>query len=109
MYPQIVDNPSYEPKSIICAIEEKFKYKISYGKAYRAKQIALEMRWETYEASYDNLPKLLHTICQRNPESYYDLKSYPCVTRPGKQVLQRSFLALVHAFRYLLIVGHSYA
>ena len=45
MYPLIVDNPSYEPKSIICVVEEEFKYKISYNKAYRAKQKALEMRW----------------------------------------------------------------
>ena len=37
MYPLIVDNPSYEMKSIICAVEEEFKYKISYNKAYRAK------------------------------------------------------------------------
>ena len=44
MYPLIVDNPSYEPKSIICAVEEEFKYKISYNKAYRAKQKALKMR-----------------------------------------------------------------
>jgi hypothetical protein len=56
MYPHIVENPGYEPKSIICAIEEEFKYKISYGKAYRARQKVLEMRWGTYEASYDNLP-----------------------------------------------------
>jgi len=42
MYAQIIDNPSFKPKSIICAIEEKFKYKISYNKAYRAKQKALE-------------------------------------------------------------------
>jgi outer membrane phospholipase A len=31
MYSQIVENPSYEPKSNICAIEEKFRYRISYG------------------------------------------------------------------------------
>ena len=37
MYPLIVDNPSYEPKSIIFVVEEEFKYKISYNKAYRAK------------------------------------------------------------------------
>jgi hypothetical protein len=37
MYPQIIDNPSFKPKSIICAVEEKFKYQISYNKAYRAK------------------------------------------------------------------------
>jgi len=93
-YPLIVDNASYEPKSIICAVEEEFKYKISYNKAYRAKQKALQMRWGTYEASYHNMPALLHTICLRNPGSYYDLKTYPCAQKPGKQVLQRSFLAL---------------
>jgi len=62
MYPLIVDNPSYEPKSIIYAVKEEFKYKISYNKAYRAKQKALEMRWGTYKASYHNMPALLHTI-----------------------------------------------
>jgi hypothetical protein len=29
-----------------------------------------------------------------NPGSYYDIKDYPCVEKPGKLVLQRSFLAL---------------
>ena len=94
MYPQIVQNPSFKPKSIVCAIEEKFKYKISYSKAYRAKQKALEMKLGTFKASYDNLPVLLHTICQRNPGNFYDVKTYPCAQFPGKQVLQRSFLAL---------------
>ena len=94
MYPHIVQNPSYEPKSIIRAIEEYFKYKISYGKAYRAKQKALEMRWGSYEASYDNLPKLLHTKCQRNLGSFYDPKTFPCLAKPEKQVLQQAFLAL---------------
>ena len=47
-----------------------------------------------YEASYHNMPALLHTICLRNPVSYYDLKTYPCAQKLGKQVLQRSFLAL---------------
>ena len=92
MYHLIVDNPNYEPKSIICAVEEEFKYKISYHKAYRAKQKALEMRWGTYEASYHNMPVLLHTICLRNPGSYYDLKTYPCAQKPGKQVLRLGHL-----------------
>ena len=52
MYPLIVDNLSYESKSIIRAVEEEFKYKIRYNKTYRAKQKALQMRWGTYEASY---------------------------------------------------------
>jgi hypothetical protein len=44
MYSQIVQNPAYELKSIVYAIEEKFRYRISYGKAYSAKKKVLEQR-----------------------------------------------------------------
>jgi hypothetical protein len=103
MHSQIVENPSYEPKSIICASEEKFTYMICYGKAYRAKKKVMEMRWCTYEESYNNLSSLLNTIVVLNPGTYYDIKTYPLVARPGKLVLQRSFLALepcIEAFRH---------
>jgi hypothetical protein len=94
MFAKIVENPAYEPKSINLAIEEKFRYQISYGKAYMTKKKVMEMRWGTYEASYDNLPRLLNTIATLNPGSYYDIKTYNLVSMPGKQVLQRAFLAL---------------
>jgi hypothetical protein len=38
MFAKIVENPAFEPDSIILAIEEKFRYHISYGKAYMAKK-----------------------------------------------------------------------
>jgi hypothetical protein len=47
MFAKIVENPAYEPKSIILAIKEKFRYQISYGKAYMAKKKVMEMRWGT--------------------------------------------------------------
>jgi hypothetical protein len=84
MFTKIVENPAFEPKSIILAIEEKFGYHISYGKAYMAKKKVREMRWGTYEASYDNLPRLLNTIAALNHGSYYDIKAYDHVSRPGK-------------------------
>jgi hypothetical protein len=102
MYPHIVNSPEYAPNTIIGAIEEKFGYTISYSKAYQAKKKVLEHRWGTYEVYYHNLPSLLHTIVQMNPGSYYDIKDYPCVEKPGKLVLQRSVLALdacVEAFK----------
>jgi hypothetical protein len=37
-----------------------------------------------------------------NPNSYNDIKDYPCQQKPGKLVLQRSFLALgayIEAFK----------
>jgi hypothetical protein len=58
------------------------------------KKKVMEMRWGTYEASYDNLPRLLNTIAMLNPGSYYDIKTYNLVSRLGKQVLQQTFLAL---------------
>jgi hypothetical protein len=94
MFAKIVENPAYEPKSIILAIEEKFKYQISYGNTYMAKKKVIEMRWGTYEASYNNLPRLLNTIATLNPGSYYDIETYNLVSRLGKQVLQRAFLTL---------------
>jgi hypothetical protein len=52
MFAKIVENPAFEPKSIILAIVEKSRYHISYGKVYMAKKV-MEMRWGTYEASVD--------------------------------------------------------
>ena len=50
---------------------------ISYAKAWRAKQKVFEMRFGTYEASYDNLPRILEAIVHRNPESAFDTYSVP--------------------------------
>jgi hypothetical protein len=75
MYGMIVANLSFEPKSIIKYIQEKYKYTISYEKAWSAKQKVLEIRFGTFEAAYDNISRLVAVIYQRNSESYYDLKS----------------------------------
>jgi hypothetical protein len=102
-YPHIVKTPEYAPKTIIGAIEENFGYTIGYVKAYQAKKKVLEHRRGTYEASYHNLPNLLHTIFQMNLDSYYDIKDYPCVEKPCKFVLQQPFLALgacIRAFKF---------
>jgi hypothetical protein len=109
MYPHIVNTPEYAPKAIISAIEEKFGYTISYDKAYQAKKKMLEHRWGTYETSYHNLPNLLHTIVQMNPGSYYDIKNYPCVEKPSKLVLQRSFLALGVCIQTFKFADRSFA
>jgi hypothetical protein len=107
MYPTIVKCTSYEPKAIIGATKEKFGYTISYDKAYQAKKKVLKHRWGTYEACYHNLPNLLYTIVQMNPDSCYDIKDYPCEEQPDKLVLQRLFLALdvcIQAFKLCRLV-----
>ncbi|WVZ61673.1 hypothetical protein U9M48_011510 [Paspalum notatum var. saurae] len=77
MYGHILDVPYFKPKKIIREIELEHKYTISYAKAYRAKQKVFEMRFGTYEDSYDNLPCMLATIAERNPGTYYDVMYFP--------------------------------
>ena len=103
MYARIVENIRFEPKSIINTIEEDFKYTISYSKAWKAKQKVIEQRFGTYEASYDNLPRLLHTVSQRNVGTYFDIMDVENPTVPGKLILHRAFFALgqcINAFRH---------
>nr|AAX95097.1 transposon protein, putative, mutator sub-class [Oryza sativa Japonica Group]ABA91665.1 transposon protein, putative, Mutator sub-class [Oryza sativa Japonica Group] len=102
MYAHVIDNLTYEPRSIIRHIEETYKYTISYAKAWRAKHKIIEMRFGTYEASYDNLPRLLGVIEGRNPGSSYEVKKFPSIEHPGKSVLQRAFLAL-HACKMAFV------
>nr|CAE04262.3 OSJNBa0089N06.23 [Oryza sativa Japonica Group] len=88
-------------------IENKFKYTISYAKAWRAKQKIIEMRYGTFEASYDNLPRLLATIAQRNNNTYYDLHTFTSVDDRTKSVLQRAFFSLgacINAFVHCRLV-----
>ena len=65
MYRFIMDNLNYEPKMIVRHIEQTYQYTISYLKAWWAKQMVFEMRFGTYEASYDNLPRMLSQIAAR--------------------------------------------
>ena len=67
MYPRIVGNTKFEPRSIIRAIEEDFQYTISYSKAWRAREKVIEMRFVMYETSYDNVPKFSTRHCLEEP------------------------------------------
>ena len=87
VYGLIIDKMDYEPRLIIRHIEQTFHYTISYVKAWRAKQKVFEMRFGTYEASYDNLPRMLSQVAARNSGSFYDTSLIPTMTR-GQSILQ---------------------
>ena len=106
MYGLIMDNLNYDPKMIVRHIEQTYQYIISYLNAWRAKQKVFEMRFGTYEASYDNLPRMLSQVAARNPGSFYDTSLIPTMTR-GQSILQRVLFCLgayVRAFQYCLLI-----
>jgi hypothetical protein len=54
-----------------------FEYEVNYGKAWRAKQLALKMVYGDWEESYAVLPKQLQAMKARNPGMVYDVEGYP--------------------------------
>jgi len=65
-----------------------------------------EMRFGTYEASYDNLPGMLAKIGERNSGSHFDIQHFPSMIG-GPSIFHRAFFCLgacVRAFQYSLPV-----
>ena len=67
LYSEIIEKRDMECSFIQQSVRRQFKYDITYHKAWRAKQIVLEKRWGSYEASYCNLPRVLNILKERNP------------------------------------------
>ena len=106
IYGLVIKKMHLEPKMIIQHVQRKYHFTISYAKAWRAKHRVFERRFGTYEASYDNLPRLLETIVQRNAGSAYSVKQIPNHTG-GPSILQRAFFCLgpcMRAFQFCLPV-----
>jgi len=84
-------------------VRVRFKYNISYGKAWRAKQRALEERFGSFFDSYDSVVRLLHTLQARNPGTYVDIQHFVHPEYPTVRVLQRLFFTFgvcVQAFHH---------
>lgn len=115
VYGHVMKNLNFEPMLIIMHIKvKKYKHTISYAKAYRAKQKAIETRFGTFKASYDNLLKLLAIIQFRNPGTCIDLQHYSSAKNDegNASILQKAFfsfaaciLAFVHRCLILCIDG----
>lgn len=92
LYSEIIEKRDMECSFIQRAVRRQFKYEITYQKAWRAKQIALQKRWGSYEASYSNLPRVLEIIKDKNPGTYTAFQESIYQDRP--RVFRRAFLSL---------------
>ena len=70
-------DPSYAPKAIRRDMKEDFGVQITYQKAYRAKERALEHINGSHEEAYRYLPKYCEEIERSNPGSTATLKINP--------------------------------
>ena len=92
-----------EVKAVQTKVFARLKYRISYGKAWRAKHAALERRFGSYFDAYDYVVHLLHTLQQRNPGTYIDIQDMFMPEFPTVRVLHRLFFSFgvcIEAFRH---------
>jgi len=103
LFNEIIKKKDMEVKGVQTAVKERWNYDIPYGKAWRAKQRALENRFGTFFDSYDNVVRVLHTLKERNPGTYVNVQHFTKDTIPGYKILQRVFFSFnicIEAFRY---------
>jgi len=63
----VKENPSTPIKSLIAEIKNRFRYSVSYDKAWNGKQKALAKEFEDWEESYNELPRWYQAVQQSNP------------------------------------------
>jgi hypothetical protein len=59
--------------ALIKAIHYLTTYRVSYGKAWRAKQHTLTLLWGDWKETYAKVPILLHVIAHFNPGTRCDI------------------------------------
>jgi hypothetical protein len=101
LYSEIVERKAMEVKAIQTKVFVRFHYRISYGKAWRAKQMALEQRFGSYIDAYDCVVRLLRTlineayrppfrrVCRENSH-HRTLEVTPAVTSHACSSLERN-------------------
>ncbi|CAK8561076.1 unnamed protein product [Lathyrus sativus] len=99
---------SLKLKVIITHILEKYRYIISYRKAWTIKCKAIKSLYRNWETSYNDLPQWILVIKTYLPGTIIDLQTLPAISNDGSQLSgKRIFRRLFWAFRPC-IRGFSY-
>ncbi|XP_024628916.1 uncharacterized protein [Medicago truncatula] len=80
-------------KVIIAHIREKFNYTVSYRKAWRARNKAIESIYGNWEESYEELPQWLMVMEKDLPGTIIDFQSDPSTEVANETVFKRLFWA----------------
>jgi len=79
--PQVRSDSSIKPNAIKNYFKDQYGVEISYNKAYRAKQRAVEQINGSHEEAYNLLPKYCEEILRSNPGSTVQLEIDPITNR----------------------------
>ena len=95
--------PTITVSAFIEIIFLHYNYYVKYGKAWRAKQCALELIFGDWEQVYERLPVMLNAMKAVNPGMHFEYLHKEGETRNEKQVFGRAFWAFgqsIKAFKH---------
>jgi hypothetical protein len=94
--------PNMKVRTIIKTVEALYGgYVITYGKAWRAEQLALKMIYGDWEDGYEQLPVLFNAIKAVNQGMHYEYIPKPNAWKDRRQIFFRAFLVLSSVCRGL--------
>ena len=103
LFSEIVEKKDMVAKHIQRTVKARWHTNIKYGKAWRAKQRALEERFGSFYGSYDNVLRLVSTLKERNPDTYATVLLRKIDTIPEFDIFHRlffSFAICIEAFEH---------
>ena len=95
--------PTITVSALVEIIFQGYNYYVKYGKAWRAKQRALELIFGDWEQAYERLPVMLNAMKAINPRMHFEYLPKEGETRNRRQVFGRAFWALgqsIEAFKH---------
>jgi hypothetical protein len=83
--------PIITVSALVEIIFQRYNYYGKYGKAWRAKQRALELIFGDWEQAYECLPAMLNAMKPINPRMHFEYLPKEGETRNGRQVFGWAF------------------
>ncbi|KAK5783008.1 hypothetical protein PVK06_037515 [Gossypium arboreum] len=94
--PMVKDMPTIKVSVLIVEIQARFQYRVSYQKAWIAKQMAMEQLYGDFDASYNELQGWIAAMREYVPGTVIELQTRPYYSlddqlQSGKRIFHRMF------------------
>ncbi|XP_021321747.1 uncharacterized protein LOC110437594 [Sorghum bicolor] len=101
--PIVKHMPTITVSALVETIFQLYNYYVKYGKAWRAKQRALEIIFGNWEEAYERLPVMLNAMKAANPRTHFEYVPKVGESRNGREVFGRAFWVFgqsIEAFKH---------
>jgi hypothetical protein len=101
--PIVKHMPTITVSALVETIFQLYNYYVKYGKAWRAKQRALEIIFGNWEEAYERLPVMLNAMRAVNPGMHFEYLPKEGETRNGSLIFGRAFWVFgqsIEAFKH---------